>query len=326
MFTKQTKSLLLVLVVLTAGAGVAYAAAPSVDTETADTSQTSDLTDGGTQTYNATTNSNFSYSADSADAEVKVKQNGTVLNTFSPTNYSAVNTTGTSDPDVWYYNVSVADDGSDYTGLIADANENVSLTYTIINNSTLDNPNTTNVTVYFENGEEHAFTRADSAEIAEEDGVLSSLSMPFSDDSSVKAAKATKTIGIDKNTTTVTFESNQQNLTDALGETHSAAKSSGYTTAGAVTVDGELVPLFTSSADVPDWMNNQTYATVDDSGTVTIENLDSDKYEIDVGVVGNENPGFFATFQMLRSYDAGLGNAVTMADVDANGNPDWVEA
>lgn len=330
MFNHKTKSLLLVAVVLVATAGVGIpavmAAAPSVDSETTTTAQDSDLTDNSTQTYNTTTASNFSWSADSADSVVKVKQNGTLLTTFSPDHYHTENTTGDSTPETWYFNKSVADDGSDYPGLSADANENVTLTYTIINNTSAANPDTTNVTVYFQNKEVEAFTRADSATVAK--GGQFSVSMPWSNDSDdeVKPTKTTKTVDVTKNTSTITFASNQQNLTDALAETHAAAQDSGFTTLGAVYVNGGLVPLFTSSSDVPDWMGNQTYATLDDSGQVTVENLNTSEDTVDVKVVGNERANFYPTFMMLQDYGAGIRTAAGWPEVDGNTNPTWEDA
>jgi len=83
--TRKSAIFLALLVLLSAGtAGVVMAAAPSVDNETSDTSRTSDLTDGGSQTHNDTTTSNLSWSADSANSSVEIMQDGETLYEASP--------------------------------------------------------------------------------------------------------------------------------------------------------------------------------------------------------------------------------------------------
>ncbi len=82
--TNAAKSLLLVAVVVLAMAGGAMAAAPTVNTETTNTTYTTELNDGDTQTYNDTTSSLISWSADSANASIEITHDGDTVYEASP--------------------------------------------------------------------------------------------------------------------------------------------------------------------------------------------------------------------------------------------------
>jgi len=129
---------------LIAAVGGAMAAAPSVNTETTDTTYTSEITDGDTQAYNATTSSNFSWSADSANSKIVIEQGNDTLYSATPDHEDEASGT-------YYYNATLADDGSSYDGLEADAGESVTLNVTLINNTEADDPDKTNVSFTFAN-------------------------------------------------------------------------------------------------------------------------------------------------------------------------------
>ena len=330
MFNTNTKTgrLALVAVVITMvtmSAGVAFAAAPTVDTETTDTTTTSELTDGDAQTYNDTTASYFNWSADSTNSKIVVEQGDTEL--FSATPEVETDASGT-----YYYNVSLADDGSDYSDLDVGANENATLNVTLINNTEADSPDTTNVSITFANGDEKAWVNADTAATEEtDDGILSSVNV-FSSGDDVPAAQSERETTITNNTDTVEVSASSSNLSDALGETTSE-KSEGdlVWTATAMTGDSFVPVVYQSADDGPEWLDTDedTYAVLSEDGsTLTVMNAgklaDEDgTTAFDMTVTGNEALGFSNAFSMLRSYDAGIGTSALAASsaADFNGAP-----
>lgn len=162
-------SIALVFVVgLALMAGPALAAAPTVDTETTDTSTTSDLTDGTTVTGFEAASDNYSYieaSFDSQNASVKVidPDSGDVIasndsDAMEQTAALDTDTSGTND--TWYYAWNMSHD--ELATMPMDAGENKSVTVQFVNDTSLDNPDMTNITVYLENTNDRAVVRAGS--------------------------------------------------------------------------------------------------------------------------------------------------------------------
>ena len=324
--SRKSAIFMALLVLLSAGAaGFAMAAAPSVDSETTTTSQTSEITNGSTQTYNATTASNLSWSADSTNSKVIVEQGNRTIFSASPDPYNT--TTGTS-----YYNVSLADDGSSYSGLSADANEDVKLNVTFINNTEASSPDKTNISFTFANSDEEAFANVEDSDTPSDDGILSSLGLGGSDDES--QAKSEKEIGINNNTETVNVHISNSDMSDALTATMDAAGEDAPAFLGSASVDGQTVFLFSEGADLPDWVTDEdfTYATVSDDGEMlTLHNandqIDSTDVEgLDVTVTGNEAMGLSQAYgAMTGYYDLSRTSAIqkSIGALDLNGDPDW---
>jgi len=70
-----------------------------------DTTYTTEIEDGGTQAYNATTATNFSWSADSANSKIVIEQDNETLYEATPDHEDEASGT-------YYYNATLADDGS----------------------------------------------------------------------------------------------------------------------------------------------------------------------------------------------------------------------
>jgi hypothetical protein len=320
--TQTTVAVLLVAVLAIAGASAgALAADPSIDTETSETSQESDITDGGTQTYNASTSSNLSWIADSDSSKVKIEQNNRTLYTATPANYSYNSSSGDH-----HYNVSLADDGADYDGLEVGADADVTLNTTLTNNTSASSPNTTEISHTFANGDEAAFVVADDdeTEIGDSDGVLNSLTSLGSDDEADPAQSEDETTIHGENTSTIHIDSGDDEMTDALDDVTSA-DTDGITWDMQVAADGQNLIVITEDGDVPEFVDEDedAYAVLEDDGDLRIENAndlsDEDGTEdVDVTVRANEATGLWASQSILRSYDAGLVTAATAAD-----GPDW---
>jgi len=326
--TTKTKSLLLVAIMLVAMTGGALAAAPTVDTETANTSTTSDLTDGGTQTYNATTSSAIAWSADSNASSIEITQDGETVFEATPEHYDAADTDSSGSNDTWYYNVSLADDGSDYEGLEIGAGESTTLNATLTNNIEADSPDTTNVSWTFANGNEVAFADVDGSSVVgptEDGGILSSVF--GSSDDETDPAKADTSVGIVGNETeTITVSVADTAMADAFGVAAESTESGDVIWASATSVGGDYVAVSNQEAPDTDWFNDSsTYATFDaDSETLTIHNVDEsvneDAEEVELSATGNDGLGLMNTVSMLNNYDTGWGVYGTAA-----WNADWNE-
>ena len=336
--TRKSAILLALLVLFTAGIGGVMAAAPTVDTESTDTTQTSEITDAGTQTYNDTTSTNLSWSADSANSSVEIMQDGETLYEASPDNYSEVNGT-------YYYNVTLADDTSDYDGLEVGAGENAALNVTFTNDTAASNPDTTNISYTFANSEDTAFIASENPEGAEDDqeGFLSSLNVFSSEDEDdVGTQLSTDTTTVTQNTSEVQLDTLSSNLTDAYAtSTEDASEGeliwASYTSAAAGDDDARFLPVFYESADNDEheWINTSedVYATLSSDGeTMTIHNpdalLDDDQSSatLDVTTVGDEKLGLGNSAEMYSNYDAGTLKTTigAFSALDTNGDPEFV--
>lgn len=327
-----------VMVVASGGmAGIAFAAAPTIDTTSSPTSQTSDLTDGGTQAYNGTTASNFSWVADSPNSSLEITQNNTTVYMASPNHYATNDTDGDGNAEEYFYNVTLSDDGSDYSGLEANASEQVTLTFTATNNTEASSPDTSNFTVYFQNGEERAFTSTDNVETAESGMfALNVPDVPFlgsndSESEEVGTSRTTKTVSVTNNTSEVTFDTSNTNLSDAFTQSFDGQSSGDFVWASTVNVNGEYVPFYYESAGDQSWLNNtDTYATVSSDGsTVTIHNAgaSADNGTLEVEMVGDQKLGFRNAESMLSDYGASTSDAIRLSvnamDFNPLNDPDW---
>lgn len=320
---------MVLIVLLSAGAaGFAMAAAPSVDTSTTDDTpnQSSDIVDNGAQTYNQTTNSNLSWSADSKNSKVVISQDNETIYSAAPTAYHTNTTTGTS-----YYNVSLADDGSSYSGLEAGANENATLNVTFINNTQASSPDETNITYTFANGAREAFVDVDNPTTPpEEDGTFSSLAI-WKDDDATPPADAEKTFAVAGNQTKeVTIDIGGTAMDDAFGAATENTDAGDIIWASEAGLEGDWMVVYDSEKGDQEWLDdNATYMTYDaDSTSLTIHNaderIDEDALDAELTVSGNDGLGLFATAGMLSDYGASTSTAWGTAAWNADYNePDW---
>ena len=272
-------ALVLAAVVVVGTGGVAFGAAPTVDSESTETSSTSELTDGSTVTYNASTNSTLEYSADSNNSSVKIIQADPGNYTLSEfQNGSSPSELSVQDGSANNINFTIADDETGYEGVEAGAGENVTLYYRLLNDTNVDSPDTTNVTIYWENDDNKSFIRGEAGETETADVGLTvsfASSLPLvGSENTTEPAKVEQDIGVngsDQESITVSVESSDGQ--DALTETYDAADEAGAVTYdGWVTLDGEFVPVLSSESDAPDWVatGDDTYATVSDDGSEVV--------------------------------------------------------
>ncbi|AUV84693.1 hypothetical protein C2R22_24505 (plasmid) [Salinigranum rubrum] len=311
--TKRLLAVFAVLAVLMAGTFGAMAAAPSLDTETTETAHETDITDGGSHVYNGTGTANLSWSADSNNSKVLLEQNGRTVYSATPDEYYHNASSGMS-----YFNVSLADDGSDYSTLEAGAGENVTLNVTFENDTTLSSPDTSTANYTFANGNEMAWVYQTSAEADDEDTTsfasygfgasFASLDTLTGDSDLVDPVMVEQTTDVNQNTSEVVVTFSDSDTQDAFEEAQTDASSGEWLPMASVEMDDETVPVFSEEADVS-WVDTDedTYAVVSSDGsTVTVHNageLVEDTEAVDIVATGNKNIGYSNAKSMLEGYD-----------------------
>jgi len=332
--SKKSKSLVLaaLLVLSVFGAGLAAGAAPSVNTETTDTTYTTEIEDGGTQEHNDSTSTIFSWSADSENSKIIVEQGDEEL--FSATPDHEDNANGT-----YYYNQTFADDGSDYEGLEVGADENVTLNVTLINNTEAEDPDKTNISWTYANDEETAFIASEDPETEEDEGGwFSSLNVFSSDDEEVGTVLSEDETNVTDNTSAVQLDTLDSNLTDAYAASTEDASDgdiiwNSYTHVSVEDGDDQYVPVFYQEAGDKDWLDEDedAYAVLSEDGeTMTIHNPDALLGEdeatgtLEVTTVGDEQLGQDNALSMMTDdYGASTWDVwgASYSALDTNGNP-----
>jgi|GEM_PF-2132780 len=308
------------IMVLGVFATPALAAAPSVSDGTdtgAPTDSTSGLNDGDTITYNASTNTTLTYQADSANSSVTILQNGTELETFENGTAEEMEFVGTDDANDHYIDFTLADDESGYEGIEADPGETVTLTYQITNDTTLDNPDTFNVTVNWDNHENKSFDRYESGDVETADAGLwqsytAGIPLIGATNLSSTPAQAEADVGVaGADTETVTVYVADGDAQDALAATHESAGDSGLSWFGTAAVDGSLVPVIASGEDGPDWVDTdeRTYLTVNEAGDEVIvhnagDTLGDDTESATLSTIGAEQANIGQIWSLTGDYDA----------------------
>ncbi|WP_324662405.1 hypothetical protein [Haloarcula sediminis] len=155
---------------ITGSAGIAMAAGPTNDAETADTPSESDWVDGQNVTaFNASADEmaqlEAEFDSQNASTEIIDPESGDVIATYE-TGDEGVTQTGAVDSDsdgtneTWYYQFNVSH--ADLATMPMDAGENKDIRVSYVNNTAVDNPDRTNLTVTLENTNERAVIRAGS--------------------------------------------------------------------------------------------------------------------------------------------------------------------
>lgn len=299
----------------------ASAAAPTVDSETTSTTKTSDIT--GTTVLkgfnaNASNFSIVSVEADSLDAKIEIRQNATGRVVYSNSSMALDNET-TSDSTIGnFFSANVTHD--ELKDVERSAGETVSLDLRIINNSTLDNPDTTNVTFDVENTNEETVEVITASEQTESG--LVSIEEKGRDyifaNTTRSESETDHTADINDTNTTVTYVFADDATADTLldAESRTATLSSGdWFILGTGKVQGELVKTYYKSHSVESG-TNETYAifspSYDDGQPAVTFHYDSaaprfgsldGRTTIDHTILGNKAPGIVDSIQAF-GFDA----------------------
>lgn len=333
----KTVAALAIVGLIVASSGLVAAVAPSVDSETTDTTTTSDLTDTSTQTYNTTTNSRLSYSQDSNSTALAIHQGDRELAEYGSNNSDVVEWQSTA-TGTYYFNATVDDDASDYTGLEADAGESVTLDMEMIN--TADSPATnTTVDITYQIGQNVSFMHVNNSETMVADstgaGIRASVLSIGGNDSDAGAAEVEDEIGVNGDSQeAVTVNIANSDATDSMSAVYDATEGTeSFSTVAVANFGGETIPVLAAGQDMPDWMDeDMTYATVSEDGsTVTVENagdaLSEDDTTAEFSMEANDAIGFNNARNLATDYGAGTLKSLDVAfgAFNANGQPEFAE-
>lgn len=324
----MTKKLIaVVLATLMVFSGFAMAAAPSTDTESTDTSYTSPVTDGDTITYNETESINHSFTADSKNASVTYYQNdsGERFEMTSWDNDSSRVVLDTTASGTSYYNLTIHRDARDFHGLEAAPGEQVSIEIERANDSTLDDPDTSNITVTFDNDDNITWARYNDSktEISEPGFGARVLSRaPFVGDNTTDPAKLERDLSVNGDSQEeVNIYTGNTSAQSALQRTYDESVDvGGVTFMGVAKVGDSYVPILASGESAPSWLDtsSQTYLEVKEGGEqATVHNagnaLSSDDTTAEVTVVGSEQANFGQIRAMMSDYGASSTDAIWTA-------------
>jgi len=334
----KTVAALAIVGLIVASSGLVMATAPTVDSESTDTTSTSDLTDTSTQTYNTTTNSTLSYSQDSNSTALAVHQGDRELAEYGSNSSDVVEYQSVASG-TYYFNGTVDDDASDYTGLEADAGESVTLDMEMIN--TGDDPATnTTIDITYQNGANVSFVHVNDTETMVADstgaGIRASIFALGGNDSDAGAAEVEDEIGVNGDAQeTVTVNIANSDAQDSAAAVYDATEGTeSFSTVAVASFGGETIPVLAAGQDMPSWMDeDMTYATVSEDGsTVTVENageaLSDDDTEAEFSMTANDGIGFWQASSLASDYGAGNIDQFSIAAdaLDLNGQPEFAEA
>jgi hypothetical protein len=296
---RRVAAVLAVVGLITVAAGGAFAAAPTVDTETTDTATTSEITD-GTVIQNFTANDSEAsiiqadYDSDNPKVKVLDENNDTV------TSYTASDMTETNTSQD-YYNTTI--NHSVLNNVEISPGEQVNVTLRLINNTEVDSPDTTNVTLTLDGADGRTVRVVDSslssdAFTADAAGfdipVVGTVSVPvfgtsgdtstYSPDSSIPINGSNSTVEIHYANT-----SGASSLSTVADELSSEAWAKGI----AVQTDEGPVKTYVDAA--PSDVNESNTYAVYDTGDDDLVIHTGDEYEGESSLTGlsvNGNAGF----------------------------------
>lgn len=292
------------------------AASPTTDSETTDTSTTSDLTDGTVLNGWEANGDNYSWieaSYDSQNASVEIEDPDTGVihaSNSSMKQTAAVDTDASGTNDTWYYAWNMSH--SELETMPHGASENKSVTIRFINDTSLDNPDTTEITVYLEAVDDRAVVyagdQAAAGNVAGLDAETENKSsrlpdfLSSSDDS--KTTIRADNVDLGNNASGTEVHVVAANTSDA--DTFSEAEDGGwfasygegdYIPTHQLHLEGHKHAVFHSSAPTEDLATGYTYAETStlgghDAYTIHVDDDFEDQTTLDVKTVANEKYGF----------------------------------
>jgi len=297
---------LAVFMAIALAAGGALAAAPTIDTETTNTTTTSDVTDGDTMAVG------FDASADNHTwiEASSMTENGS-MELIDPDSGAVVydnSTPDATDATNGHYAFNVTHDELDNIPVESGANE----TYTLrlYNDTSVDNPDTTNITVYIEGVEGRSVVYANEQTLGDNfdldtDGFeIETLDLAVFDNEF--ADTTAENVAINGSNSTVTVHYANSSAADRLDTSVGDLAAGDWDKSTIVKVNDNAVKAYVNEA--PDDVNESaTYAVVDTSDN-DVTAYTGDDYEgdtsVDVSVTANK--GLLAQFDAYRLQMVGL--------------------
>lgn len=323
-----TVAVLLALAMLVAPA---MAAAPTVDTETTATSTTSDWTDGSSVNGFEANSSNTSWieaNFDSANASIEIVDPDTGVvhasNDSDAMGLTKNDSSGDGSTDEWFYNWNLSHD--ELATMPHDAGENKSITVRFINDSSMDSPDTTEITVYLDAVDERAVVYAGSeaqagnvadvdASTEQPEGILATVGIK-SDSHLVEADN----VGLGNNSTgtTVTVVAANTSGVDVFSQAEDkkigSYEEGDFMKTHTLSIEGHKHAVFMGPAPTEDLADGYTFGeatTVNghDAYQIHVDEDYDGQSNIDVSTSANDGP--FFTFDIKSDAYGGAINALT---------------
>ena len=313
MINKRQLGAVLAIAVLVVSAGGALAAAPTIDTETTNTSSTSEVTDGTTIVNFQANSSNTSvlqasYDSQNPKVEVLNADNETVK-TYTA---SDMNQTGNG-TSTYYYNTTISHDV--WNNVEISPGQNVTVHLRLTNNTQAESPDTTNVTVHLDGAKgrtvrvvgsslsDDVFSTASTGTFALV-GTLDVGFLGWGQDTSTYEADS----GIPINGTNSTVELHYANDSAVSSLATVADELDTNAWAKSIIVQSDSGPIKTYIGEAPDDVDSSaTYAVWESSANDLVIHT-GDNYEGETEISGlsvNGNAGFI---DQIRAY--GFGSAL----------------
>ena len=287
-----------VVMVVTGSMGVVLAAAPTVDTETTETNTQSDLTDGTTINGFEANGSNETrveakFDSDKPKIEFQDPDTNEVLLTLDSDDLNETNSSQN------YYGDNLSHD--EFSQFPMAPGENKSITVQFINNTNPSNPDTTNITVYFENSQDRGVVYVGESLASGNDVEIDSdgftvLNRSFFANEYFRIEHTVESGG---SNATTTFALANTSVADRVSQSHEDATREEWVSSTLMTVDGEPVRVYDTTA--PDDVANgsSTYAVYRSSTNEIVLHYRDDYSAGDqVDVVLNANKGYIAQFRV----------------------------
>lgn len=296
----------------------AVMAAPTVDTETTDTTETSDLRDGDTVAdFNASDTDQIrtlSFSVTSSmEPGVKAVDPDTGLTIRSWTNDSEAITYDTSASGTHYYDFNVNESALNNMPIASGQNKTVTLR--LIGNTSADDPQTTNVTVYLDGvpGRTVRYVGADAESLSLGTDGFSVAGFNFSVDPNAEIDSSS--VAINGSDSTVTYHLADSEAADRFDEAvASEAESGDWLLTQQLFIDSTAYKVYYQEApdDVADGATYGVYKPGASDVVVHTGDDFADADSIDVRMVGNNAYGILTRIQAfgLEGLTGGVGMAV----------------
>jgi len=312
MHRQSILSVALVVLLVGAGAMGAIATQPSIDTETADTTSTSELTDGSTIDVSDGINESqahaLQYTADSENSKVEITLNGTddEGGTVFYSNSSATTVDSASDT----YRVTISE--SELAAVPVAVNQNRTLDVTITNDTTAANPDTKTIQVDLVNGGERSVVYVsgdDDEAIGEDDSTIKDwVGGLFGPDDPAERGHIESEREITGQNTTLYYYFANETVADAFEEAASDNDDGERVGDTVVDVSDHDTMVFKNEPTDEDWLNDdEGYAVIHtDTNPVSLTihpgSYAEDESELEVTTESNVWPGFVRRFLMNWKY------------------------
>ncbi|MFC4553540.1 MULTISPECIES: hypothetical protein [Halorussus] len=312
-YVKKFVALAIAALLVTGGMQGALAAKPSIDTETTNTTSTSEITDGSVidvrNGANASDYHSIQYTADSENSKLKVTLNGSKEGdaVFYANSSAEVVDSASNTYKVNFSEVELAD-------VPRKVNQNVTLDFTIINNTAAANSDTTTIQVTLRNGANNSVVYVSDFDVEDSNDIetfnknttIAGLTIPFTTKDYSQISDLDRNVNGSATDVTVVF-GNGTVAEDYSNAVASDASEGDWLISQASLLSTTPVKVYNEEApdSVSDGDSYGVYSSdIGGQAGITYELGETfeDEDEVTVNSFGNKNYGF--SYSLLKSFGA----------------------